>query len=146
MEKVFLDYAEDKPIDLNYLYEQYNLYNKVESDAKKKKNEIKEKIKDLFDEQGFRDDYGNFYLKANDGYFKREIRKKLDLNTDNIDNELKKLLIYDEVVTFEPKYNIELLKEYIDKGLIPQESYSNLFKEVSSYAIKIEKAKNTQKE
>ena len=61
-EKQFIEVVEPQEEDLGTLFEQYNIYTKMESDLKKKKASIKEKLKNYFDSSGLKDDYGNIWL------------------------------------------------------------------------------------
>ena len=66
-EKQFIEVVEPQEEDLGTLFEQYNIYTKMESDLKKKKASIKEKLKNYFDSSGLKDDYGNIWLSTPNG-------------------------------------------------------------------------------
>ena len=59
-EKQFVDLTESNE-SLEDLYEQYVTYTKMESDLKKKKAVIKEKLSKFFDSDGNSDDFGNVW-------------------------------------------------------------------------------------
>ena len=62
-EKQFIEVVEPQEEDLGTLFEQYNIYTKMESDLKKKKAVIKEKLSKFFDSDGSSDDFGNVWLQ-----------------------------------------------------------------------------------
>ena len=74
-EKQFVDLTESNE-SLEDLYEQYVTYTKMESELKKKKAVIKEKLSKFFDSDGSSDDFGNVWLQTDKGRFKKEIRRK----------------------------------------------------------------------
>lgn len=144
-EKVIMDIVEEeKDIDLDTLYDQYAMCTKVEREAKKEKDRIKKQIADFF-ANGEEDSFGNIRLFTSKGAFKKEIRKTVTLDPILADPILKRLMIYDKVVTFEPVYDIDVIKEYFADGTISSELMDKMFKTEVNYAIRTEEAK-TQEE
>ena len=149
-EKQFIEVVEPQEEDLGTLFEQYNIYTKMESDLKKKKASIKEKLKNYFDSSGLKDDYGNIWLSTPNGRFKKEIRRKLTIDPMFADPILRRLGLYDKVVSFEPVYDVEVLQNYIADGTVSENEVSKIFKVTESYAVRAEstkeKAEKTEEE
>ena len=145
-EKVVVDIVDEDNISLDVLYEQYNMCTKVEKEAKKQKEVIKKQIADFFDNEGEKDDFGNVRLFTGKGAFKKEIRKTVTLDPIFADPILKRLMIYDKVVTFEPVYDMDVIKEYFADGTISSELMEKMFKTEVSYALRTEEKAKTQKE
>ena len=143
-EKQFIEVVEPQEEDLGTLFEQYNIYTKMESDLKKKKASIKEKLKNYFDSSGLKDDYGNIWLSTPNGRFKKEIRRKLTIDPMFADPILKRLDIFEKVVTYEPVYDVEVLQNYIADGTLTEEDVAKIFKTEESYAIKTETEKKKE--
>lgn len=139
-EKEFIEVVENNE-SLDDLYEQYIVYTKMESDLKKKKAIIKEKLSKYFDLDGSRDDFGNIWLDTSKGRFKKEIRRKYSVDPIFADPILKRLGLYDKVVSFEPVYDVDVLQNYIADGTISDSDVSKLFKVTDSYAVRAEAIK-----
>lgn len=149
-EKQFVEVGMDTDEDLDTLYEQYVIYTKMESDLKKKKAAIKEKLSNLFDSEGCSDDFGNVWLQTRKGRFKKEVRKKYTIDPVFADPILKRLGLYDKVVSFEPVYDIDILQNYVADGTVSENEVSKIFKVTESYAVRAEstkeKAEKTEEE
>ena len=150
-EKQFIEVVEpQEEEDLGTLFEQYNIYTKMESDLKKKKAVIKEKLSKFFDSDGSSDDYGNIWLQTDEGRFKKEIRRKYTIDPMFADPILRRLGLYDKVVSFEPVYDVEVLQNYIADGTVSENEVSKIFKVTESYAVRAEstkeKAEKTEEE
>ena len=144
-EKIMVDVVEEESFDLNALYDQYNMCTKIEREAKKQKQKIKEQL-DAFFAEGEQDNFGNTRLFTSKGAFKKEIRKTITLDPTFADPILKRLMLYDKVVTFEPVYDIDVIKEYFADGTISSELMEKMFKTEVSYAIRTEEAKTQEAE
>ena len=59
---------------------------------------------------------------------------------------LKRLMLYDKVVTFEPVYDMDVIKEYFADGTISSDLMEKMFKTEVSYAIRTEEAKTQEEE
>ena len=148
-EKQFVDLTESNE-SLEDLYEQYVTYTKMESELKKKKAVIKEKLSKFFDSDGSSDDFGNVWLQTDKGRFKKEIRRKYTIDLMFGDPILRRLGLYDKVVSFEPVYDVEVLQNYIADGTVSENEVSKIFKVTESYAVRAEstkeKAEKTEEE
>lgn len=148
-EKQFVDLTEGNE-SLEDLYEQYVTYTKMESDLKKKKAVIKEKLSKFFDSDGSSDDFGNIWLQTDKGRFKKEIRRKYAIDPMFADPILRRLGLYNKVVSFEPVYDVEVLQNYIADGTVSENEVSKIFKVTESYAVRAEsikeKAEKTEEE
>lgn len=148
-EKQFVDLTESNE-SLEDLYEQYVTYTKMESELKKKKAVIKEKLSKFFDSDGSSDDFGNVWLQTDKGRFKKEIRRKYAIDPMFADPILRRLGLYDKVVSFEPVYDVEVLQNYIADGTVSENEVSKIFKVTESYAVRAEstkeKAEKTEEE
>ena len=148
-EKQFVDLTESNE-SLEDLYEQYVTYTKMESDLKKKKAVIKEKLSKFFDSEGSSDDFGNVWLQTDKGRFNKEIRRKYTIDPMFADPILRRLGLYDKVVSFEPVYDVEVLQNYIADGTVSENEVSKIFKVTESYAVRAEstkeKAEKTEEE
>lgn len=133
-------------LDIDSLYQEYVTYSKVISDAKKKREHIKGLLSEQFDSPlAYKDAFGNYYLPSSFGSFKKEVRKKVVVNPTFADPILKRLKIFDEVVSYEPVYDLEMIQNYIADGTITKEDVDRIFNVEVSYAVKTEK-KKTQEE
>ena len=148
-EKQFVDLTESNE-SLEDLYEQYVTYTKMESELKKKKAVIKEKLSKFFDSDGSSDDFGNVWLQTDKGRFKKETRRKYTIDPMFADPILRRLGLYDKVVSFEPVYDVEVLQNYIADGTVSENEVSKIFKVTESYAVRAEstkeKAEKTEEE
>lgn len=144
-EKEFVCDVNEPTKDLQTLYSEYATYTKMESDLKKRKAEIKKDLEEYF-EQGEQDNLGNVWLNAGEGMFKKEVRKKIVINPIFADPILKRLNLYDEVVTFEPVYDLEVIKSYIADGTITDDLVEKMFTTEVSYAIRTQEAKVQEEE
>lgn len=144
-EKQFIE-VENTNESLDDLYEQYVIYTKMESDLKKKKASIKEKLSSFFDNEGCSDDFGNVWLQTRNGRFKKEIRKKYSIDPIFADPILRRLGLYDKVVTFEPVYDVDVLQNYIADGTVSEDEVSKMFKVTESYAVRAETSKEKAEE
>lgn len=145
-EKQFIEVVEPQEEDLDTLYEQYVIYTKMESDLKKKKASIKEKLSSFFDNEGCSDDFGNVWLQTKSGRFKKEIRKKYSIDPIFADPILRRLGLYDKVVSFEPVYDVDVLQNYIADGTVSEDEVSKMFKVTESYAVRAETVKEKAEE
>lgn len=145
-EKQFIEVVEPQEEDLDTLYEQYVIYTKMESDLKKKKASIKEKLSSFFDNEGCSDDFGNVWLQTKNGRFKKEIRKKYSIDPIFADPILRRLGLYDKVVSFEPVYDVDVLQNYIADGTVSEDEVSKMFKVTESYAVRAETVKEKAEE
>ena len=149
-EKQFIEVVEPQEEDLGTLFEQYVTYTKMESELKKKKAVIKEKLSKFFDSDGSSDDFGNVWLQTDKGRFKKEIRRKYTIDPMFADPILRRLGLYDKVVSFEPVYDVEVLQNYIADGTVSENEVSKIFKVTESYAVRAEstkeKAEKTEEE
>ena len=63
---------------------------------------------------------------------------------------LRRLGLYDKVVSFEPVYDVEVLQNYIADGTVSENEVSKIFKVTESYAVRAEstkeKAEKTEEE
>ena len=142
-EKILVDVVEETLPDLDDLYEQYEMYTKLQSDIKKKKDEIKRQLERYF-EFGARDNSGNTWVYAEKGSFKKEVRKKLVLNPTFADPILRRLMIFDKCVSYEPVYDLDVIQGYIADGTITDDLVNKMFNTEESYAIKAEKKKKEE--
>lgn len=138
---IAVDVVPEQEVDLDTLFEQYSTYSKMESEAKKRKEEIKKQLEKHFEEKANTDSVGNCWLETTNGYFKKEIRKREVLNSDLVDPILRRLMIFDKVVTYEPVYDLDKIKGYIADGTISDDIKDRLFNTEVSYAIKTQKKK-----
>ena len=149
-EKQFIEVVEPQEEDLGTLFEQYVTYTKMESDLKKKKAVIKEKLSKFFDSDGNSDDLGNVWLQTDKGRVKKEIRRKYTIDPMFADPTLRRWGLYDTVVSFEPVYDVEVLQNYIADGTVSENEVSKIFKVTESYAVRAEstkeKAEKTEEE
>ncbi len=145
-EKTFVEVESSNLLDLDSLYEQYALYTKMESDLRKKKKELKVQLEQYFETESTEDELGNFWLKTSQGKFKREVRNKLELEPMYADPILKRLNLYDKVVSYEPVYDLDMIKNYIADGSISDEEVSKMFKKEVSYALRVEQKKEEETE
>lgn len=130
--------------DLSSLFEQYTLYSRMESEAKKKKEAIKKILADKFTEK---DSLGNYWINTESGRFKKALKISREINPIMADPILKRLHIYDKVVNFVPEYDLDMLTNYIKDGTINKEDLTKMFKEKESYAIyAVEKEKAQEEE
>ena len=145
-DKVIMDVMEDETeVDLSALYDQYTMCTKIEREAKKQKEQIKKQIAEFF-KDGEEDGFGNVRLFTAKGAFKKEVRKTVTLDPIMADPILKRLMLYDKVVTFEPVYDMDVIKEYFADGTISSDLMEKMFKTEVSYAIRTEEAKTQEEE
>lgn len=143
-EKILMDIVDDDALlDLNDLYEQYSMYTKLQSDIKKKKDELKKQLERHF-ELGEKDNCGNTWLYADKGAFKKEMRRKLTINPTFADPIFRRLMIFDKIVSYEPVYDLDVLQGYIADGTITDDLVNKIFEVEESYAIKAEKKKEEE--
>lgn len=145
-EKQFVEVGMDTDEDLDTLYEQYVIYTKMESDLKKKKAVIKEKLSSFFESEGNSDNFGNIWLQTKNGRFKKEVRKKYTIDPVFADPILRRLGLYDKVVSFEPVYDVDVLQNYIADGTVSESEVSKMFKVTESYAVRAETVKEKAEE
>lgn len=135
---------EEKKIDLDTLYDEYVMYTKTISMAEKRRKEIKELLKDKFVN---RDGSGNYWIETSNGNFKNALRITKEIDPIMADPILKRLHIYDKVVTFVPQYDLNVLTNYIKDGTINKEDLNKMFKQKESYALyAVEKAETQEEE
>lgn len=142
-EKEVIDVVEEPLQDLSVLYEEYSTYVKMETELKKKKDKIKQQLAEYFSKAN-KDNAGNFWLDAGEGRFKKELRQKLNLNSILADPILKRLGLYEKVVSYEPVYDIDMIQNYISDGTITDEMVDKMFEVEESYVIKAEKARKKE--
>lgn len=142
-EKELIDVVEEPLQDLNTLYEEYSTYVKMETELRKKKDKIKMQLKEYFD-KAEKDNAGNFWLEAGNGRFKKELRQKMSLNPIFADPILKRLGLYEKVVSYEPVYDVDMIQNYISDGTIIDEDVNKMFEVEESYVIKAEKAQKKE--
>lgn len=142
-EKVFVDFEEEQKVDVDDLYERYVMYSKVEREAKKEKAKIKSQL-EAFMNQGEEDNFGNVRVFTSQGAFKKEIRKSITIDPIFADPILKRLMLYDKVVSFEPVYDVDVIKAYFADGTISSDLMEKMFKTEVSYAIRAEEKAKTQ--
>lgn len=138
-EKDLVEVVASEKLSLDELYEQYTTYTKMESELKKKKAKLKEQIDAYFEEQGKQDNVGNYWLETERGNFKKEIRTQQVLNPTYADPILRRLMIFDKVVTYEPVYDLDIIKNYIADGTITSDLVDKMFETKVSYATKTQK-------
>ncbi len=138
-EKDLVEVVASEKLSLDELYEQYTTYTKMESELKKKKANLKEQIDAYFEEQGKQDNVGNYWLETERGNFKKEIRTQQVLNPTYADPILRRLMIFDKVVTYEPVYDLDIIKNYIADGTITSDLVDKMFETKVSYATKTQK-------
>lgn len=138
-EKDLVEVVASEKLSLDELYEQYTTYTKMESELKKKKAKLKEQIDAYFEEQGKQDNVGNYWLETQGGSFKKEIRTQQVLNSTYADPILRRLMIFDKVVTYEPVYDLDVIKNYIADGTITSDLVDKMFETKVSYATKTQK-------
>lgn len=138
-EKDLVEVVASEKLSLDELYEQYTTYTKMESELKKKKAKLKEQIDAYFEEQGKQDNAGNYWLETERGNFKKEIRTQQVLNPTYADPILRRLMIFDKVVTYEPVYDLDIIKNYIADGTITSDLVDKMFETKVSYATKTQK-------
>lgn len=138
-EKDLVEVVASEKLSLDELYEQYTTYTKMESELKKKKAKLKEQIDAYFEEQGKQDNAGNYWLETEGGNFKKEIRTQQVLNPTYADPILRRLMIFDKVVTYEPVYDLDIIKNYIADGTITSDLVDKMFETKVSYATKTQK-------
>lgn len=138
-EKDLVEVVASEKLSLDELYEQYTTYTKMESELKKKKAKLKEQIDAYFEEQGKQDTVGNYWLETERGNFKKEIRTQQVLNPTYADPILRRLMIFDKVVTYEPVYDLDIIKNYIADGTITSDLVDKMFETKVSYATKTQK-------
>lgn len=138
-EKELVEVCTDEKLSLDELYEQYTTYTKMESELKKKKALLKEQIDEYFESQGVEDIAGNYWLTTKNGSFKREARTSQVLNPAYADPILRRLMIFDKVVTYEPVYDLDVIKNYIADGTITSDLVDKMFETKVSYATKTQK-------
>lgn len=140
-EKKLVEIAPEEKLSLDELYEQYTTYTKMESELKKKKEKLKKQIDEYFEAQGEQDIAGNYWLETSKGSFKREIRTQQVLNPTYADPILRRLMLFDKVVTYEPVYDLDKIKNYIADGTISSELVDKIFETKVSYATKAQAKK-----
>lgn len=144
--KQFVDLDKQKEIteaELGGLFEQYKMYSKLASDAKKQMTKLKAQIEELFKDKEA-DALGNFWVDTGNGLFKKEIRRKVTIDPMMADPILKRLNLFDKVVTYEPVYDLDLLNELIADGSLDEKLIEKMFKTEVSYAIKAQEKKKEQ--
>lgn len=140
-EKELVDVVPEEKLSLDELYEQYVTYTKMESELKKKKDRLKKQLEEYFDTEGKQDIAGNYWLDTSKGSFKKEIRTKQVLNPTYADPILRRLMLFDKVVTYEPVYDLDKIKNYIADGTITSDLVDKLFDTEVSYATKAQAKK-----
>lgn len=144
--KSFVDMEEPKKVtdaELGGLFEQYKMYSKLASDARKQMAKLKEKIETLFaDSQP--DAFGNMWVDTGNGYFKKEIRKKVTIDPLMADPILKNRGLFDKVVSYEPVYDLDLLNELVADGSLDEETIQKMFTTEVSYALKTQEKKKEE--
>lgn len=144
MRKVEVINIEKEPeYNLGDLFEQFTMYSRMESEAKKKKDIIKKLLADKFTEK---DCLGNYWINTDKGRFKKALRISKEINPIMADPILKRLHIYDKIVNFVPEYDLDMLTNYIKDGTIGKEDLSRMFKDKESYAIYAVEKEEAQEE
>lgn len=127
--------------DFYSLIERYELLNRTKLAAEKEIKTIKAKIDSYVDVNGKQNYKGDKFIQISDNkFFKREARKKYEIIPSVAESVLKKYGIYQDVITYEPVFNLETLDNYIAMGRIPTEEAKKIFKEKVDYASKFVKA------
>lgn len=141
--KSFVDVEQKKELtdaELGGLFEQYKMYSKLASDARKQMNKLKSQIEDLF-QNVEADSVGNFWVDTGNGFFKKEIRRKVTIDPLMADPILKNRGLFDKVVSYEPVYDLDLLNELIADGTLDEDVIQKMFKTEVSYALKTQDKK-----
>lgn len=129
--------------EIGGLFEQYKMYSKLASDARKQMSKLKEQIDALFVGKEA-DNFGNFWIDTGNGFFKKEIRRKVTIDPMMADPILKRLNLFDKVVTYEPVYDLDLLNSYVADGSLDEDLIQKMFKTEVSYALKTQEKKKEE--
>ena len=144
-EKQIVDLHEaPKETTLTELYDAYALFSKVENDAKKKKAEIKKQLDEYFDTQGVKDTMGNVWLNTPNGSFKKQQRVSLGINEELATQVLRRLDLFDKVVSYEPVFDVDAIQGFIADGIISDEDMNKIFERKITYALTTQKGKKAE--
>mgnify|MGYP006956013835 CR=1 FL=1 len=143
-EKEVVDLNAPDTTSLQELYDAYTLYTKVESDAKKKKAEIKKQLEEYFESKGVKDSVGNIWLDTPSGSFKKQQRVTVDVNEELASQVLKRLDLYDKVVSYEPVFDVDVIQGFIADGVISDEDANKIFERKITYALTTQKKKKAE--
>ena len=144
-EKQIVDLNEfPKETTLTELYDAYALFSKVENDAKKKKAAIKKELDEYFNTQGVKDNLGNIWLNTPNGSFKKQQRVSLGINEELATQVLRRLDLYDKVVSYEPVFDVDAIQGLIADGVISDEDMDKIFERKITYALTTQKGKKAE--
>ena len=133
-----------KETTLTELYDAYTLFSKVENDAKKKKAEIKKQLDEYFDTQGVKDTMGNVWLNTPNGCFKKQQRVSIGINEELATQVLRRLDVFDKVVSYEPVFDVDAIQGFIADGVISDEDMNKIFERKITYALTTQKGKKAE--
>lgn len=131
-----IDFSEEVKSDSSFqeLAKEYRLMRDTKSRAEKRMKELQEQLNEYLDKHGKKGSNGAIFLPIEqDVYYVRKPSHKLEINPIMADSILRNYGYLNEVLKYEPQYDMAVLDRLISEGHIPMEDVKRMFKDRVSY-------------